>query len=187
MDIGESDSEAPSDELRRLTTPPEFPYETVLAPLGGKNRILLLQRSWSGDIPAVLDLFHQSMVPIEYHRLCILKELNDYYLTSAWSRDWTRMQWILAIAERHGFFVELIYRNRNEEWSERVVGDISFSDAFEDIVPRPNFYFEGYCFLRKERRTFRVSRIQVIRLVAMTKAEYERKVFPFTESSNVHV
>ena len=176
-----SEGESVDEATRELMTPPELPYETVLAQLGGRHRILLINRYWSGEVSTILDLFHQTMVPIEYHRLQIIEELEDYYLTSAWAGEWTRIEWILAVAERHGFFVELFYHNRKDEWSERIVGNLSFSDAFEDIVPIPNFYFEGYCFLRKERRTFRVSRIDSIRLVAMTRAEYEKKVFPFTE------
>lgn len=162
-------------------TPPEFPYETLVAILGGRRRILIVERIWDRSEGNVRDLLFNATVPVAYHRLQIIEELADYYLVEAYDDQPKRICWILAIAARHGFFVEINYENAKGEFSKRCLGDIQFVD-FEDEVPYlPFFYVEGYCFLRKERRTFRVSRIFSVRLIALTKSEYEKKEFPFIE------
>ena len=61
--------------------------------------------------------------------------------------------------------VEISYKNYNQEKSIRQLSNVGYSDEFGNHHGSNNNYISAFCHLRNEQRTFKLNRIEKIRLV----------------------
>lgn len=77
--------------------------------------------------------------------------------------------------------VEIEYAKNSFEKSSRVISDISVSDEYGIE------YISAYCHMRKERRTFKISRIMDTRIVPRADKRIAKKShnYEFDESKTI--
>lgn len=64
----------------------------------------------------------------------------------------------------HGYDIEIRYEKYGGELSQRRVSNISYNNEFGDFG-YSNAHIKGFCHLRNEERTFRISRITAVRVI----------------------
>lgn len=62
--------------------------------------------------------------------------------------------------------VEISYKSYNQEKSLRQLSNVEYSDEFSNHHGSNYNYISAFCHLRNEKRTFKLNRIEKIRLVA---------------------
>lgn len=62
--------------------------------------------------------------------------------------------------------IEIKYEKYNGEASKRKVSNISYNNDYKDYGYN-NDHIKGYCHLRNEERTFRISRITAVRVLPL--------------------
>lgn len=72
-------------------------------------------------------------------------------------------------AIKNGNDVEIIYEKYDGETSKRRVSNLSYNNEFGGFGYQ-NAHIQGYCHLRKENRTFRISRIKSVRVIPSTSS-----------------
>ena len=82
--------------------------------------------------------------------------------------------------------VEISYRNYNREKSIRQLSNVKYSDESGNHHGSHNNYISAFCHLRNEQRTFKLNRIEKIRLVdnSYNSEWVANPSFGFTKKSN---
>jgi hypothetical protein len=71
---------------------------------------------------------------------------------------------IIKEAISKNYRVEISYINYNQKESIRQISNLEYSNEFQKNISNSYEYITTYCHLRNERRTFKLNRIEKIRL-----------------------
>lgn len=80
---------------------------------------------------------------------------------------------IIRRAINEGLTIEIEYAKNSLEKSSRVISDISVSDEYG------SGYISAYCHVRKEQRTFKVSRIVDVRIVQSSDKRTTKQLYNY--------
>lgn len=135
------------------------------------------EEHWEDEVKTLKESVHSLAAKLEdvKQRLTAFKAdkrsfLVEYINQEVFAEEWERLkaEALKADAQRLGKCYRMVYEDGSGHFTERDTGP---------LVPEGAQMLTGYCFLRKDRRTFKVSRIESLKDLRLNMAVDPRSLF----------